>query len=52
MYICFCFGTKVLMVFELFAKTTCLGKIWFLSYGPKTSKPIRMQGSLNRISHK
>ena len=22
-------------------KTTCLGKIWFLSYSPETSRPIR-----------
>ena len=31
----------------MFTKTTCLGKIWILSYGPKTSRPIRMQDSLN-----
>ena len=27
-------------------------KIWFLSYGPKTSKQIRIEGSLNyNLSH-
>ena len=43
----FCFKMKVPMMINLFAKTICLGKIWFLSYDPKTSKAIRMQGSLN-----
>ena len=27
-------------------KTACLGKIWFSSYGPKCSRPIRLQESL------
>ena len=30
-----------------FAKTTCLEEIWFLSYGLKTPRLIRMQDSLN-----
>ena len=30
-----------------FHKTKCFGKIWFLSYGSKTSRSTRMQGSLN-----
>ena len=34
-------------VFYLFAKSKYLRKICFLSYGPKTSRPIRMQDSLN-----
>ena len=38
---------KVLLVFQRSAKTTCLGKFWFLRYGLKTSRPIRMQDSLN-----
>ena len=38
---------KVLMVLKLSAKTTCRRKIWFLSQGPKTSRPIRMQDSFN-----
>ena len=38
---------KVLLVFQLSTKTACLGKIWFLRYGLKTSRPIRMQDSLN-----
>ena len=29
------------------AKTNRLGKMSFLSYGPKISRPIRMQDSLN-----
>ena len=28
------------------AKTACLGKIWFFSYGLKRSQPIRLQHSL------
>ena len=43
----FYFNMQVPMVFWLFAKTTCLGKIWFFSYGSKTSRPLRMQNSLN-----
>ena len=35
------------MVFYLSTETTCIGKIWFLSYNPKTSRPIRIQDSLN-----
>ena len=46
-YMLFCFNKKVPKVFSLFARTTCLEKIGFLSYGPKTSRPIRMQDSLN-----
>ena len=30
-----------------FGMTTCLGRIWYLSYGPKTSRPIRMQDVFN-----
>ena len=44
--ILFYFSTKVPMVFWLFTKTRCLGKIWFLSYCPKTSRQIKMQDSL------
>ena len=40
------FSTKVPMFFWLFAKTTCLEKTWFLIYGPKTWKQIRMQNFL------
>ena len=41
------------MVFWLFAYTTCLGKMWFLSYGRKTPRPLRIQDSLNyNISQK
>ena len=32
-----------------FCKSNVFGKIWFLRYCPKTSRPIRMQDSL---SHK
>ena len=46
-YMLFWFNKKVPKVFSHFARTTCLEKIWFLSYGPKTSRPIRMQDSLN-----
>ena len=28
-------------IMKLFKKITCPGKIWFLSYGPKTSQPIK-----------
>ena len=39
--------------FFIFAKTTCSQKIWFLRYGPKTSKQIWMENSLNyNISQK
>ena len=38
---------KVLLVFQLSTKAACLGKIWFLRYVFKTSRPIRMQDSLN-----
>ena len=30
-----------------FGKTASFGKIWFLTYDPKTSRAIRMQDSLN-----
>ena len=43
----FWLSTKVPMFFWLFAKTTCLQKILFLIYGPKTWKQIRLQDSLN-----
>ena len=33
----------------LSAKINFLGKIWFFSYGPKISRPIRIQDSLNYI---
>ena len=38
---------NVLIIFQLSTKTTCLGKIWLLSYDPKTCKPIGMQDCLN-----
>ena len=44
-YLFFYLNMKVLMV--LLAKTICLGKIWILSYVSKTSRPFRMQDSLN-----
>ena len=31
----FFFSMKVLMVVQLYSKAGCLGKIWFLNYGPK-----------------
>ena len=40
------FTMEVLMVLYHSEKTTCLGKIWFWSYGPKCSRPIRLQESL------
>ena len=46
-YIRFCFSKKFLMVFQLFVKRRCLGKILFLVYGPKTSRSIRTQDSYN-----
>ena len=40
-------------VFMTFCKNNMFTKIWFLSYGPKTWKQIRMQDSLNyNISQK
>ena len=49
----FYLNMKVLTIFYLSAETKCLGKIHFLSYGPKTSWPIIMQDSLNcNISQK
>ena len=45
MYI-FYLNMKVLLVSWLFPKIACLDKIWLLSC-PKTSRPIRMQDSLN-----
>ena len=33
---------KSLMIFHLFIKTSCLGKILFLNYGSKTSRPSKM----------
>ena len=30
-----------------YESTKCLGQIWFLIYGPKTSKSIGMRHSLN-----
>ena len=47
LYVLFYFIMKALMVFQLSTKTACLGKIWFLSYGPKISRPVRIQVSLN-----
>ena len=44
---CFYLNMNVVTVFKLSAKTTCLENIWFLRYGPKTSRRIRMQDSLN-----
>ena len=32
---------------HILAKTACLGKIWFLSYGPKWYRPIRLLDSSN-----
>ena len=44
---------KVPMFFCTFCKNSMFPKIWFLNYGPKTSKQIRMQDSLNHnISQK
>ena len=41
------FSMIVPMTFQLFAKAKYLEEIWFLSYGRKTSRPIRMQDFLN-----
>ena len=43
----FFFSMIVQMTFQLFAKAKYLEEIWFLSYGRKTSRPIRMQDFLN-----
>ena len=43
---CTFYCLKVLMVLYHSEKTTCLGKIWFSSYGPKRSWPIRLHESL------
>ena len=40
--ILFYLNVKVLMVFWFSAKSTCQGKIWFSSYSPKSSRPMRM----------
>ena len=47
LYVLFYFHVKERMIFQLSAKTTCLGKICFLSHGPKSSRPIRIQDYLN-----
>ena len=46
-YMLFCFNTKVSMDFNIFVKTRYLVKVWFLSYGPKMSRPITMHDFLN-----
>ena len=46
-FICIYLNMKTLLVFKLSAKTTCLEKIRFFSYSPKTCRPIRMQDPLN-----
>ena len=46
-YMFFYFNTKVSMDFKIFVKTRYLVKVWFLSYGPKMSRPIRMHDFLN-----
>ena len=43
----FFFNMKVPMVFKLSAKSTWPGKIWLLSYGPETSRLIRMLDFVN-----
>ena len=43
----FCFSTKVSMDFNIFVETRYLVKVWFLSYGPKMSRPIIMHDFLN-----
>ena len=40
------------MVFEFSTKTTRLGKIWFLSYGPKTLDQSECRILLTAIFHK
>ena len=44
----FFLNMKFLMIFQLSVKTAYLEKIYFLSYGPKTSTRTRMQDSWNQ----
>ena len=46
-YVLFYLNMNVLLVSWLFAKTSSLGKNWFLSRGSKTYRPIRIQISVD-----
>ena len=37
------------IVIGFLAQTLCLPKFWFLRYGPKSSRPIRLQGLLKQL---
>ena len=42
--------TKDHIVIGFLAQTPCLPKLWFVRYGPKSSRPIRLQDFKTAIS--